>query len=95
MSSELIPFFVVLGLLLLYPICSAVRHFRLRELKARLAEDRCPTCQAVFGPSLASTVREFNGLVDPTPNGPLLKFICPHCHSAWEYSGGSYTHVPS
>ena len=91
MSTELIPFFVLLGLVFLYPVLSAVAHFRLKALKTRLAEDRCPRCRAVFGPSVIGTIQEFRGFVDPAPAGPHLQIVCPHCHAVWEYSDGSYT----
>lgn len=86
MSIELLPFFVVLGVVLLYPVLSAVANYRLKALKNRLAEDHCPRCGAVFGPGVMGSIREVRGLVDPAPVGPTLRLVCPHCRAAWEYS---------
>jgi hypothetical protein len=91
MSTEFILFFVVLGVVLIYPLFSLIASCRLRALKTRLAADHCPKCREVFGPSIISTIRQFSGFIDPAPAGPVLRIVCPHCGVAWDYCSGSYT----
>jgi hypothetical protein len=91
MSTELILFFIALGIVLLYPLFSFIASRRLRALKARLSAEHCPKCREVFGPSIIRTAREFRGFIDPAPAGPLLRIVCPNCGVAWDYCDGSYT----
>ena len=91
MSTEFILFFIVLGIVLLYPLFSFIASRRLTALKTRLAAEHCPKCREIFGPSIVRTAREFRGFIDPAPAGPLLQIVCPHCGVAWDYCDGSYT----
>jgi hypothetical protein len=57
-TAELIPFFVALGIVLLYPALSVVAHYKLKKLKGRVAGERCPNCHEAFGATIVQTAHE-------------------------------------
>ena len=94
MSTEFILFIIMMGIVLLYPLFSFIASRRLTALKTRLAAEQCPKCREVFGLSIVRTARELEGFIDPTPAGPLLRIVCPHCALTWDYCDGFYTQSP-
>jgi hypothetical protein len=90
MTADFIPFVVIWGIVLLYPVGGLIVWRTVKRLKLRIAAEQCPKCEEIFGPAIVRTFREIGTLGHPA--GRLWRVVCPHCLTIWEYCDGRYTH---